>query len=105
MRTSFREHPTQRVEGPNGAAYLVEVKPVATPPAASTSGSRHAGVLQDSRALSTAWAVEVSVPGVDGFGPVLLEETYGSKARTTRRARAIQRRLRRGMLPRRATRS
>jgi hypothetical protein len=81
---SFRDHPTQLVEGPDRNAYLVEVK------------SPFARAVPHTDAVGRRWTVEVSAPGPDGLGPVVLCENHASEARGTRRARAIRRAIRRG---------
>jgi hypothetical protein len=80
---SFRDHPTQLVEAPNRASFIVEVK---TERPAEPQGST----------ASKRWMVEVSAPGRDGLGPIVLSETHTSLSRATRRARAIRRHIRRG---------
>jgi hypothetical protein len=83
---SFRDHPTQLIEAPDRASFIVEVKATRPEP-------------KEARA-PRSWTVEVSAPGADGLGPVVLREDHRSVSRATRRARAIRRHIRRGAFSR-----
>ena len=78
----FRDHPTQRVDAPSGAVFLVEVKPARSARRAPDPGR--------------GWTVEVCAPGADSSEILVVGYQYRTRRGARRRARSLQRRIRRG---------